>query len=302
MVSTFAGSIVALVTPMHPSLEIDIPSYIDLIKLHLNSKTQGLVILGTTGESATVTSAEKAKLWQVAVDTVQGKIPVIAGTGSYSTESTIAETKLAADCGVNACLVVTPYYNRPTQAGIAAHYAAIAQSTALPLILYNVPKRTGCDLLPETLLSLIEHENIVAIKEATGDLARMHEIKRLVGNRFTLLSGDDSTALDFIASGGQGVVSVAANIVPELIHSLCAAALAGNLEDAREINTKLGKLYSALALESNPIPVKWALSYLGYIQAGIRLPMTVFSEQYHAAMLAGLEASGALMLHQNHAV
>jgi 4-hydroxy-tetrahydrodipicolinate synthase len=208
----FDGSIVALVTPMHVSGKIDLDSFVKLIAWHIESGTNGIVVNGTTGESAGLTSAEKIEFLTVAVRTANGKIPIIAGTGTSSTALTIQETRAAASCGVDACLVVTPYYNRPTQEGLYLHYKAVAESTELPVITYNVPRRTGCDLLPATMAKLADIANIIGIKEATGDLLRISALKALVGDRFSLLSGDDSTALEFIRQGGQGVISVTANI------------------------------------------------------------------------------------------
>lgn len=282
--SMFTGSIVALVTPMQESGEINLDSFRNLILWHLAAGTNGLVICGTTGESATLTSAEKLDLFNVAVETVAGKIPVLAGTGSSCTASTIQEVRLAASCGVDACLVVTPYYNRPTQKGLYEHYKAVAESTELPIFAYNVPRRTGCDLLPATLASLAHVKNIVGIKEATGDVLRVSAIKALCGDRFIMLSGDDATVVEFMRKGGQGVISVTANIVPELMQQLCKAALSGDFGLATELNEKMALLHSATMAEANPIPTKWALNKLGKMPSGIRLPLTTLSEPLHSLM------------------
>lgn len=285
----FAGSIVALVTPMHESGELNLDSFRNLILWHLQEGTNGIVVNGTTGESATLTSAEKLDLLRIAVETVAGKIPVIAGTGTSSTATTIQETRVAASCGVDACLVVTPYYNRPTQQGLYEHYKAVAESTELPIFVYNVPRRTGCDLQPATLASLAHVKNIIGIKEATGDLMRIDAIKALVDDRFFLLSGDDSTALDFMRKGGNGVISVTSNVAPRLMQQMCAAAISGNIETAIQLNEKLALLHVALGAEPNPIPAKWALNRLGKIPPGIRLPLTTLSQPLHTMVEAALE-------------
>lgn len=285
----FAGSIVALVTPMDESGEINLDSFRNLILWHLQAGTNGLVITGTTGESATLTSAEKLNLLTLAVETVAGKIPVLAGTGTSCTATTIQEVRMAASCGVDACLVVTPYYNRPTQQGLYEHYKAVAESTELPIFAYNVPRRTGCDMQPATLASLAHIKNIVGIKEATGDVVRVSAIKALVGDRFILLSGDDATAVEFIRKGGQGVISVTANIAPELMQQMCTAALVGDFATATEINDKLALLHTATMAEPNPIPTKWILNKAGKIPGGIRLPLTKLSQPLHALMDTAME-------------
>lgn len=277
----FTGSIVALITPMDESGAINLDSFRNLILWHLRTGTNGIVVNGTTGESATLTSAEKQELLKVAVETVAGRVPVIAGTGTSSTATTIQETRLAASCGVDACLVVTPYYNRPTQEGLYEHYKAVAQSTELPIIVYNVPKRTGCDLQPATLAGLTHINNIVGIKEATGDILRVAAIKALSGDRFVLLSGDDSSCVEFIRNGGHGVISVTANVAPDLMQQMCANACNGDYIAALNINDRLLALHSALMCEPNPIPTKWALNMLGLIPAGIRLPLTQLSQPMH---------------------
>jgi len=285
----FTGSIVAIVTPMLASGEVDLEAFRSLVLWHLQAGSNGIVVHGTTGESATLTPAEKLDLLRIAVDTVAGRIPVIAGTGSCSTANTIQETRAAASCGADACLVVTPYYNRPTQHGLYAHYKAVAESTELPILAYNVPRRTGCDLQPATLASLAHVQNIVGIKEATGDVQRIDAIKALVNDRFILLSGDDHNTVDFIRNGGHGVISVTANVVPELMQRMCAAALAGDFNTATEINEKIAVLHAALMAESNPIPTKWALNHLGKIDTGIRMPLTPLSQPLHSMVSSAIE-------------
>lgn len=280
----FAGSIVALVTPMNDDGGINIDSFRDLISWHLEAGTNGIVVNGTTGESATLTSSEKLELLKTAVEMVKAKIPVIAGTGTCSTQQTIEETRLAASCGVDACLVVTPYYNRPTQQGLYEHYKAVAESTELPILVYNVPRRTGSDIQPATLASLAHIKNIVGIKDATGDILRVAAIQALAQDRFTLLSGDDASALEFMQQGGHGVISVTANVVPEFMQQLCTKALHDDLDGAFILNDKLSILHTALMAESNPIPTKWLLHKLGKIPSGIRLPLTTLSQPLHAML------------------
>ncbi len=285
----FAGSIVALVTPMEPSRAINLDSFRTLLIWHLQAGTNGIVVNGTTGESATLSSTEKHDLLKLAVETVGGRVPVIAGTGTSSTAATIEETRIAASCGVDACLVVTPYYNRPTQQGLYEHYKAVAESTELPIIVYNVPRRTGCDLQPATLASLAHIKNIVGIKEATGDVVRVDAIKALAADRFILLSGDDGTAVEFMRRGGNGVISVTANVAPELYQQMCTAALADDFITAEQINDKLSLLHVALMAETNPTPTKWALQTMGKIPAGIRLPLLPLSEPLHGMLHTAME-------------
>lgn len=285
----FTGSIVALVTPMHDSGDIDFESFKQLILWHLDAGTNGIVVHGTTGESATLALNEKIELLKLAVEVVAGRIPVIAGTGASSTFNTISETRAAASCGVDGCLVVTPYYNRPTQQGLYEHYKAVAESTELPILAYNVPHRTGCDMLPATLARLAYVKNIIGIKEATGDIQRIAAIKALTDDRFILLSGDDASAVEFIRHGGNGVISVTANVAPNAMQQMCAAALNGDFGQASEIDNKLASLHDALMVESNPIPTKWLLNQLGKITPGIRLPLTKLSQPFHAMLTSAIE-------------
>lgn len=288
----FKGNLVALVTPMQPSGEIDYPAFKHLIEWHLEEGTDGLVILGTTGESPTINDQERAELVDFTLKTVQGRTRVVVGTGTNSTASTISYTKAAMQAGADACLLVTPYYNKPTQEGLFRHYEAVAKAVSIPQILYNVPGRTGCDLLPETVVRIAnECQNVVGVKDATGQLGRVSEYKKL-GCKIDLLTGDDATALEFILAGGQGVISVTANVAPRLMTALCKAALAGKRAEAEAINARLVKLHQDLFVESNPIPLKWALTEMKLIQTGIRLPMTPLSESYHSRLREALALMG----------
>lgn len=272
--SVFHGSMVALVTPMHQNGSIDFTSLSQLIEWHIANQTDAFIILGTTGESATINFAERDKVLKAAVKQVRDRIPVIAGTGTNSTDETIRLTRHAMEVGVDACLLVTPYYNKPTQEGLYQHYKAIAHSVAIPQILYNVPSRTGCDLLPETISRLTEITNIIGLKEATGDMQRIANIVQKCGRKIDLYSGDDATALDFLLAGGKGVISVTANVAPKLMHDMCQAVLNSEMDKAKEIQKKLMPLHKQLFVEPNPIPVKWVLNKMGKIEQGIRLPLT----------------------------
>ncbi|OGT44694.1 MAG: 4-hydroxy-tetrahydrodipicolinate synthase [Gammaproteobacteria bacterium RIFCSPHIGHO2_12_FULL_38_11] len=279
----FHGSIVALITPMHTDGSIDYGSLEKLIDWHLTKKTDGIVVLGTTGESATIESNERREIITLTVSSVNHKIPVIVGTGSNATNQAIAMTKEAMSLGADAALLVTPYYNKPTQEGLFQHYRAISKAVPIPQILYNVPSRTCCDLLPETISRLSAFSNIVAVKEATGDLNRLKQL--LSSNlKMDFLAGDDKTAMEFMLLGGKGVISVAANVAPQLLHDLCVAAVAGDRQTAEKVNNKLNELYSALFVETNPIPTKWVLEKMGLIQSGIRLPLTPLSLQWHSTI------------------
>lgn len=283
----YHGSIVALVTPMLPSGEVDFEAYVKLIDWHIASGTQAIVVLGTTGENVTLTFEERTALIEKAIDQVQGRLPVIVGTGTNSTAKTIAFTKQAMQLGADAALVVTPYYNKPTQEGLYQHFKAVSEAASLPIILYNVPSRTGCDMLPETIARLAPLSNIVALKEATGSIERLKAILGLT-DQIDLLSGDDKTALDFMLHGGQGVISVVANIIPKQMRELCDAVLHGDANQAATLNAKLVGLYDAMSLESNPIPIKWALAKIGRIHDGIRLPLTPLAQQYHEQVSSAL--------------
>lgn len=288
----FKGSMVALVTPMQPNGSIDWQALSTLVDWHINSGTTALIIAGTTGESATLTHGEQAELLKAVVKQVNERLPVIAGTGTNATRSTIELTQQAERAGATACLVVTPYYNKPPQSGLYQHYKAVAECTKLPIILYNVPGRTACDLLPDTIEKLSTIKNIIGIKEATGKLERAKEIRAKCGNQFEIYSGDDATALSLMAEGAQGVISVTANVAPKEMSAMCEAALNGNLSKAEEINAKLMPLHSRLFVEANPIPVKWALHAMGKIPSGIRQPLLTLDKHHHEEVKEALRIAG----------
>ncbi|NIF20961.1 4-hydroxy-tetrahydrodipicolinate synthase [Candidatus Pantoea multigeneris] len=271
----FTGSIVAVITPMDDKGNVDRASLKNLIEYHIASGTAAIVSVGTTGESATLSHDEHVKVVLTTLELADGRIPVIAGTGANATAEGIALTKQFENSGVVGCLTVTPYYNRPSQEGLYQHFKTIAENTDLPQMLYNVPARTGCDLLPETVARLAEIKNIIGIKEATGNLSRATQIQELVGDDFALVSGDDATALDFMQLGGKGVISVTANIAAREMVELVALAQQGNFAEARRLNQRLMHLHKSLFCEPNPVPVKWAAKQLGLIANDtLRLPMT----------------------------
>jgi 4-hydroxy-tetrahydrodipicolinate synthase len=286
-----SGSIVALVTPMRPDGAVDNEALARLVDWHIESGTQAIVAVGTTGESPTLSVDEHIGVVRHVVKCAAKRVPVIAGTGANSTREAIELTQLAKEAGADACLLVTPYYNKPTQEGLYQHYRAIAQAVAIPQILYNVPSRTGCDLKPETVERLTEMSNIVGLKEAAS-IQRNRELFARVGGRIALFSGDDDLACECVLAGYQGVVSVSANIVPRKVREVIDAALAGKAKEARALDAKLQQLHKAMFVESNPIPVKWALARMGMIPDGIRLPLTPLSRQYHAQVIAALESAG----------
>lgn len=288
----FQGSMVALVTPMQTDGSIDYKSLQHLIEWHIEEKTQAIIVTGTTGEAATLSAAEKQDLTTRVVMQVAGRVPVIAGTGTNCTRTSIENTQAAQAAGVDGCLVVTPYYNKPTQNGLYEHYKLIAEHTHLPIILYNVPGRTACDMLPATVERLAAVDNIIGIKEATGKIERCKEIIECCGSEFKLFSGDDATAMDFMLQGGHGVISVTANVAPHKMFQLCEASLSGNKELAESINAELMPLHIKLFLEANPIPTKWALHEMGLIPDGIRLPLLPLDEKFHAEVRAALEHAG----------
>lgn len=288
----FKGSMVALVTPMHEDGSIDKQALHDLVDWHLQSKTDGLIIAGTTGESATLDPEEQSELLSLVIKQVAGRIPVIAGTGSNSTRTTLKLTENAKRLGADACLIVTPYYNKPTQNGLYQHYKVIAEKVNIPIILYNVPGRTGCDMLAETVAKLAKLPNIIGIKEATGKLDRAQEIKKLCDPAFLILSGDDLTALDLMLEGAHGVISVTANVAPLKMQQMCEAALKGDKSRAEELNNQLMLLHKRLFLESNPIPTKWALHTMGKIKNGIRLPLLPLDNRYHQEVKEAMQNAG----------
>ena len=283
-----SGSIVALVTPMLDDGSIDWDSMDALLEMHIREGTGAIVSVGTTGESATLSVKEHCAVIAHAVAKVDGAIPVIAGTGANSTAEAVELTAAAKGYGADACLLVTPYYNKPTQEGLFQHYKHIAQSVSIPQILYNVPGRTGVDMLPGTVGRLAEIENIIGIKEATGDLQRGREVLDIVADRMTVYSGDDATAAELILMGARGNVSVTANVAPALMAQLCQLALAGEEAETRELDARLRPLSKALFLESNPIPVKWALARQGLIGNHLRLPLTELAPAYHEPLTAAL--------------
>ena len=281
----FQVSIVALVTPMNPDGSIDIGNFKNLLDFHIKNKTDGIVVLGTTGECPTIDFEEHTFLIKEAVAHINGKIPVIAGTGANSTKEAIFLTQSARDVGADACLLVTPYYNKPNQKGLYEHYRAINDAVDIPQILYNVPSRTGCDLENETVISLSKLSNIIGIKDATGELDRINVLKDKIQNEFIFISGDDLSFLEYMERGGCGVISVTANIRPDLMHNICNNFLNGDIEKSISINEKLKSLHEAMFIESNPIPVKWLLNYLGLIQKGIRLPLVDLDKKYQEDLI-----------------
>lgn len=279
------GSIVALVTPMHSDGSIDETALQRLVEYHIEQKTDAIVAVGTTGESATLSHTEHCKVIKLVVDYVAKRIPVIAGTGSNSTQEAIELTQAAREVGADACLLVTPYYNKPTQEGLYLHYKAIAEAVAIPQILYNVPGRTACDMQPSTVQRLTTIPNIIGIKEALNDPQRIRQLLDTCrSEKFAIYSGDDETAMESILAGIDGVISVTANVAPKAMHEMCRHALAGQRTEAEAINQSLLGLHRHLFLEANPIPVKWAVQRLGLIEAGIRLPLTPLSTIHHATV------------------
>lgn len=294
----FKGSIVALITPMKagvaPQTALDWEALERLVQFHVDNLTDGLVAVGTTGESATLSEKEHCEVIRHIVGLVHGRVPVIAGTGANSTFEAIHLTQCAKESGADACLLVTPYYNKPTQEGLYRHHRTVAEAVSIPQILYNVPGRTACDMQPETVARLAEIPNIVGIKEATGDLTRVGRIRKDCGPDFMLVSGDDATALEFILRGGDGVISVTANVAPRAMHDLCERALAGDARGATAVDERIMELHKTLFLESNPIPAKWAVHRMGLIEAGIRLPLTWFSQQHRPQLESAMRKAGAL--------
>lgn len=288
------GSLVALVTPMHPDGSVAWESLENLIEFHIVNDTSAIVIVGTTGESATLDMAEHEQVIKFAVDKCAGRIPVIAGTGGNSTSEAIHLTAAAKRVGADAALIVTPYYNKPSQEGMYQHFKKISESVDIPQILYNVPGRTAVDLLPETTLRLAELPNIIGIKEATGDIERAKYLVEHAPEDFALYSGDDATALEFILAGGHGDISVTANVSPKGMASMCAAALKGDKELAERLNISLMPLHTTLFIEANPVPVKWALNLMQLIPEGIRLPLVPLSEENHEAVTTAMMEAGII--------
>ncbi|NLY57811.1 MAG: 4-hydroxy-tetrahydrodipicolinate synthase [Gammaproteobacteria bacterium] len=289
-----SGSLVALVTPMDSRGNLDWQALDRLIEFHLAEGTDGIVAVGTSGESATLDMDEHKEVIRRVVDKVAGRVPVIAGTGANSTSEAVELTEDARSVGADACLLVTPYYNKPTQEGLYQHHKFIAEAVDIPQILYNVPGRTAVDMLPDTVARLADIDNIVGIKEATGDLQRARELIERVSDRMAVYSGDDPTAVELILLGGKGNISVTANVAPKAMHELCAAALKGDAETARRLNDMLMPLHKQLFIESNPIPAKWALYEMGLISDGLRLPLTSLSAQYRPIVREALQQCGLL--------
>lgn len=291
----FQGSIVALVTPMTRSGEIDYKALDEIVDFQLENGTRGIVVAGTTGEAMTLSSEELMGLWRRVVERVSGQVPVIAGSGTNNTASTMERTQMAVDAGVDAALIVTPYYNKPTQKGLAAHYEAVAVHCALPLILYNVPSRTGVDMSVETAASLAARPDIIALKEALPEPGRIESHVRACGDQMVILSGDDETALESIRNGARGVISVAANIVPRMMAKMAdSAACPETVGEALEINKKLRPLFRALTMEPNPIPVKWAMHAMGFIEDGIRLPLLSLDQHLRSDFERTLKTLGLI--------
>jgi len=288
----FYGSLVALVTPFDGNNRVDYPSLKRLIDFHVEQGSSGLVIAGTSGESPTLKRSEHIELIGRALEIAGGRIPIVAGTGSNSTFQSIELSKAVVDPRLAGYMAVVPYYNKPTQEGIFQHYMAIADGIDKPLLMYNVPGRTVADMLPETVGRLAKHDNIFGLKEATGDLERLRQIQEIVDEDFMLYSGDDFTLCPFIQQGGHGVVTVSGNVAPAQVATLCRLASEGKAEEAKALDDSLQPLNKALFVESNPIPVKWAVSQMGLIEPNIRLPLTPYSEKYHEDMRSAMRLAG----------
>jgi 4-hydroxy-tetrahydrodipicolinate synthase len=288
------GSIVAIVTPMHADGSLDLPGLRKLIDWHIAEGTEGIVIVGTSGESPTVSVDEHCELIRIAVEHAAGRVPVIAGTGGNSTAEAIELTHYAKKVGADASLQVVPYYNRPTQEGMYQHFRKIAESVDLPVILYNVPGRTVADMANETTVRLAQVPGIIGIKDATGNIGRGTDLMRLVPKSFAVYSGDDVTAMALMFCGGKGNISVTANIAPRAMRALCVAAMNGNVAEAVRLNNKLLPLHNKLFVEPNPVPLKWAMAEIGLMPAGIRLPLVPLAAEFHETVRAAMRESGVL--------
>ena len=291
----FKGSLVAIVTPMHEDGRLDLESFRALIDFHVEQGTDGIVVVGTTGESPTVNYEEHHILISTAVKHTAGRIPVIAGTGANSTTEAIDLSSYAKDAGANASLSVVPYYNKPSQEGLYQHFRAVAEAVDIPQILYNVPSRTVADIANETVLRLSQIPNVVGIKDATGDMGRGFDLLSKSPQDFAVYSGDDASSLALLLQGGHGAISVTANVAPKLMHEMCVAAFAGDLITARAVNNKLLRLHWDLFVEANPIPVKWAVAQMGLIDTGLRLPLTQLSAQYHQVIRDAMHQAGVVL-------
>ena len=292
--NTITGSIVAIVTPMHEDGSLDLPCLRKLVDFHVQEGTDAIVVVGTTGESPTVDVEEHQELIRVVVEQAAGRIPVIAGTGANSTSEAIEMTEFAKKVGADAALSVVPYYNKPTQEGLYRHFKSIAEAVDIPVILYNVPGRTVADLANETTLRLAQIPNIVGIKDATGNMERGAELINRAPEGFSIFSGDDGTACALLMLGGNGNISVVANVAPRMMHEMCSAAISGNLAKARELNFRLSGLSRHLFCEANPIPVKWACLQMGLMEGGIRLPLTPLSPECHERVRNAMRQAGLL--------
>ena len=285
------GSMVAIATPMNENNEVDYQALEKLLEFHIKNKTDVIVSVGTTGESATLDFSEHEKVIKTTIDIINGRVPVIAGTGANSTSEAIELTRKARDIGADACLLVTPYYNKPTQNGLYEHYMKIADTVDIPQILYNVPGRTSLDMLPDTVFKLSNHENIIGIKEASGSEERSRELLKKCSHNISIISGDNKTSMRDMLMGFKGNISVTANVAPNQMHLMCKHAINGDKSKAEEINNQVDILHDKLFLESNPIPVKWVLQKLGLIGKGIRLPLTQLDEQYHDEIMNAIKSS-----------
>jgi 4-hydroxy-tetrahydrodipicolinate synthase len=290
----FHGSLVAIVTPMRDGGDVDFDAWTRLIDFHMENGTDGIVVGGSTGESATLTEAELRELTERACAQVKKRIPIIVGSGTSSTASTVARTRWVSELPIDGVLVVTPAYNRPPQEGLYRHFAAVAEVSRVPVILYNIPSRTACDLLPATVARLMQFPQIVALKEGVASVERVRELLGVARAGFTILSGDDATAREVLLAGARGVISVTANVAPRAMSQMVAAAIKGDAARAAELDAPLAALHRDLFLEANPIPSKWALERMGLIQGGIRLPLVPLSASHHATLAADLRAIGAL--------
>ena len=289
----FQGSIVALVTPMNADGSIDIKSFSELLDFHIQSHSDGICVVGTTGEAATVDFEEHIYLIEQAVKFIRGRIPLIAGTGANSTKEAIYLTQAAKTAGADASLLVTPYYNKPSQRGLVEHHKAIAKAVNLPQLLYNVPSRTGVDMENITVMELSDVKNIVGIKDATGDISRIRSLKKEINSNFSFISGDDLSFTEFLEEGGDGVISVTANVKPFEMHKITTSIKNKNLLEAKQLNSKLDLLHQAMFIESNPIPVKWMLAHMGVIQPFMRLPMVELHKDNEGLVLRALEKANA---------
>lgn len=290
----YTGSMVALVTPMHPDDSVDFEALAGLVEFHIANGTRAIISMGTTGESATLDMDDHCEVMRRTVEIAAGRIPIIAGTGANSTSEAIELTQCAKNGGADACLLVTPYYNKPTQEGLYLHHKKIAETVDIPQILYNVPGRTAVDMQTETVRRLSEVPNIIGIKDATGDLDRLAEMQAVLAENFGLYSGDDETGTEFMLRGGHGVISVTANVAPKIMSQMCEAAIAGDRARAEELNEPLTGLHSKLFVEANPIPVKWVLAEMGLMGHSIRLPLTQLSEGFHGEVREAMKQAGVI--------